>query len=163
VTPPGEASETPGPPPEAFAAPERWPTGRLLSAAARRVERAWDSYLHRWGLTHASLPVLAVLVAGPLSQREIAARLHVTEQSVGRMLPGLQERGYIDREPHPGDRRRRVVTLSVAGREALGQLDQPQAVEALVGSALSSEETIQLRRLLQRIVARLPGPGDAAQ
>src|SRR5690625_2311111 len=56
----------------AYPPPESWPTGRLLSAAARRVERAWDAYLEQWNLTHASVPVLVVLTRGPLSQREIA-------------------------------------------------------------------------------------------
>lgn len=58
--------------------PHEWPTGRLLSAAARRVERAWDEYLARWSLSHASLPVLALLAGADLSQRQLAERLGVT-------------------------------------------------------------------------------------
>src|SRR5690606_5074511 len=96
----------------AFPPPETWPTGRLLSAAARRVERAWDTYLAQWGLTHASVPVLVVLARGSLSQREIAAHMHVTEQTIGRVLRGLQASGHISRAPHAEDRRRHVVSLT---------------------------------------------------
>src|SRR5699024_1792080 len=125
----------------AYPPPETWPTGRLLSAAARRVERAWDRYLERWGLTHASVPVLVVLSPGPLSQREIAAQMHVTEQAIGRVLRGLERSGYITREPHPDDRRRHTVALTGPGADALAALDEAHAVESLIGDSLSGEET----------------------
>ncbi len=142
----------------AYPPPESWPTGRLLSAAARRVERAWDAYLEQWDLTHASVPVLVVLTRGPLSQREIATKMHVTEQSIGRVLRGLQDLGYITREPHATDRRRRLVTLTQAGRDALSALDQAHVVEGLIGQSLSRDETAQLRHLLVRMLADLPLP-----
>ncbi|WP_226924818.1 MarR family winged helix-turn-helix transcriptional regulator [Georgenia satyanarayanai] len=144
----------------AFPPPETWPTGRLLSAAARRVERAWDAYLGQWGLTHASVPVLVVLARGSLSQREIAAHMHVTEQTIGRVLRGLQASGHITRAPHPGDRRRHVVALTKEGRDALTALDHAQSVEALIGSSLTASETAQLRSLLIRMLADLPAGED---
>lgn len=146
--------------PVAFPPPDTWPTGRLLSAAARRVERAWDVYLQRWQLSHASVPVLVVLSRGSLSQREIADQMHVTEQSVGRVLRGLQESGHITRERHPQDRRRHVVAITRSGREALEALDHAQAVEALIGGSLTAEETARLRELLIRMLADLPLPEE---
>lgn len=147
----------------AFPDPATWPTGRLLSAAARRVERAWDAYLEQWQLSHASVPVLVVLLPGPLSQREIAATMHVTEQTVGRVLHGLQDQGYLTREPHAQDRRRRVVALTEAGRRALAELDQAQTVENLIGDALTPEEITVLRGLLTRMVQAHPrGPHSSA-
>lgn len=139
----------------AFPPPDDWPTGRLLSAAARRVERAWDAYLEQWNLSHASVPVLVVLMRGPLSQREIATQMHVTEQSVGRVLRGLQQREYITREPQADDRRRRLVTLTSRGQEALLALDETQVVEALIGDSLSPAETTQLRELLIQMLGGL--------
>ncbi|QDB78243.1 winged helix-turn-helix transcriptional regulator [Georgenia wutianyii] len=149
----GATQATPG---QAYPPPETWPTGRLLSAAARRVERAWDAYLQQWDLTHASVPVLVVLSRGSLSQREIAAKMHVTEQSIGRVLRGLQANGHITRAPHPGDRRRHVVELTPAGLEALHALDHAQSVESLIGTSLSPQETAELRVLLIKMIADLP-------
>lgn len=140
----------------AYPKPETWPTGRLLSAAARRIERAWDAYLESWRLTHASVPVLVVLMPGPLSQREIAAKMHVTEQTIGRILRGLQEQGYITREPHADDRRRRVVTVTPSGRQALAELDHAQTVESLIGTSLPPGELTVLRELLIELVTALP-------
>lgn len=119
------------------------------------MERAWDAYLEQWNLSHASVPVLVVLMRGPLSQREIATQMHVTEQSVGRVLRGLQQREYITREPQADDRRRRLVTLTSRGQEALLALDETQVVEALIGDSLSPAETTQLRELLIQMLGGL--------
>lgn len=139
--------------------PHTWPTGRLLSAAARRIERAWDEYLTQWDLSHASLPVLVVLTQGPLSQREIAATMHVTEQSVGRIVRSLETRAYITRQPHDTDRRRRVVAITNKGRRALTDLNKAQTIEALIGDTLSPEEITQLRVLLIRML-RFRSPNE---
>lgn len=139
---------------------ETWPTGRLLSAAARRVERAWDGYLLRWNLSHASLPVLVVLEREPLSQREIAAQMHVSEQSVGRVIRNLEHSGHITRERHSQDRRRQVVALTALGRESLASLDDAQAVEALIGTSLSPAQVQVLRGLLIELVTDLPRSGQ---
>ncbi|WP_277051351.1 MarR family winged helix-turn-helix transcriptional regulator [Ruania albidiflava] len=133
-------------------APEDWPTGRLLSAAARRVERAWDAYLARWSLSHASLPVLAVLVGGELSQREIAAHLGVTEQSMSRMVAGLERSGYVQRSRDTADRRRHTVQITAAGRRALRELNLRDAIDSLVGHDLSDAELADLRGLLLRFL-----------
>lgn len=132
--------------------PAAWPTGRLLSAAARRVERAWDTYLAQWSLSHASLPVLAVLIGGDRSQREIAAHLNVTEQSTSRMVAGLERTGYVERSPHPADRRRHTVQITEAGRRAVLELNLPDAIDSLVRHNLSDGELAELRRLLIRFL-----------
>lgn len=139
--------------------PQDWPTGRLLSAAARQIERAWDAHLAHWNLSHASVPILVHLLGGDRSQREIAARMGVTEQSIGRMLKSLQSHGYITREQHRTDRRRRVVTITSAGREALAGLDSGKAVESLMGDALDPEGVAQLRSLLIRLLDPAPERG----
>ncbi|QDC26321.1 winged helix-turn-helix transcriptional regulator [Georgenia yuyongxinii] len=148
VNEPRAESVTPTAGPGVGAAPAAWPTGRLLSAAARQVERAWDAYLERWSLTHATLPVLAVLAGGPHSQREIAQALKVTEQTTSRMLGGLERTGYVRRERHATDRRRHVVALTETGRTTLGALDDPATVERLVAASLSAEQVGELRALL---------------
>ncbi|MPV37653.1 MarR family winged helix-turn-helix transcriptional regulator [Georgenia subflava] len=144
--------------------PAQWPTGRLLSAAARRAERAWDAYLERWSLTHASLPLLAVLAGGPRSQREVAESLGVTEQTVSRMLAGLERSGYVARRRHATDRRRQAVSITETGSAALAALDDTAAVEALVAGPLTPDQVTILRELLVLLVEQGPTrrPGGAA-
>ena len=132
--------------------PSAWPTGRLLSTAARRVERAWDAYLDRWSLTHASLPVLAILAGGPRSQRELARDLDVTEQTTSRMLLRLERAGYVRRQRHDVDRRRHVVAITAEGFSVLTELNDPAAIDTLVNPRLPDAQLRQLRALLVRML-----------
>lgn len=95
-----------------------WPTGRLLSTAARLVEHAWGEALERLGLTHAGLIVLHLLGAGALSQTELAKSARVEVQTMSRTLERLEREGYVARQKHPDDGRRHVVTRTPAGEAA---------------------------------------------
>ncbi|HEY4268081.1 MAG TPA: MarR family transcriptional regulator [Galbitalea sp.] len=92
-----------------------WPTGRLLSTAARLVENDWHAALERQGLTHAGLVVLHLLEGGALSQGELAARARVQAQTMSRTIERLERVGYVARKTDPSDGRRRVVTLTESG------------------------------------------------
>ena len=128
--------------------PATWSTGRLLSTAARRVEHAWDEHLDRWQLSHASLPVLALLVAGDHSQRELAAAMSVTDQTMSRMVARLERAGYVARRRDPGDKRRRVVVLLPRGAAVLAEASDPGRVEALATSGLTAAQVQDLREAL---------------
>jgi DNA-binding MarR family transcriptional regulator len=138
--------------------PQRWPTGRLLSAAARKVERRWDAYLEQWSLTHASMPVLAILARQDHSQRELAAGLDVTEQTVSRMVVRLEQTGYLHRRPHPEDRRRHVVTITDAGRAVLADITNPEVVERFATGGMTPAEIETLRTGLLAVLADRAGP-----
>ena len=97
---------------------ENWPTGRLLSAAARLVEHEWNAHLAHWDLNHAGLPVLHVLSGGDHTQRELAASIGVEDQTMSRTLDRLERSGYVERHRDPADRRRVLVTLTGTGRTA---------------------------------------------
>ena len=92
-----------------------WPTGRLLSTAARLVEHAWAEALEKQGLTHAGLIALHLLDAGPLSQTDLAKRARVENQTMSRTIERLEREGFVARTADAGDRRRRVVTRTNAG------------------------------------------------
>lgn len=92
-----------------------WPTGRLLSTAARLVEHAWVEALEKQGLTHAGLIALHLLDAGPLSQAELARRARVENQTMSRTIERLEREGFVARAPDQADRRRQVVTRTATG------------------------------------------------
>src|SRR3954451_9329148 len=120
--------------------PAQWPSGRLLSAAARRVERDFNAHLAAWDLNHASLPVLVHLVRGPLSQRELAAACGVTEQTTSRVVARMERSGYVARAPHANDRRRLVLSITDAGRAALAVASDRQPAEEMVTRGLTDDE-----------------------
>lgn len=142
--------------------PSGWPTGRLLSSAARRVEREFNAHLDAWGLNHASMPVLVYLSAQDHSQRELATATGVTEQTMSRVLARMERLRYVSRKPHPEDRRRHVISITDAGVTALREAADLERSEAMVGRGLSPEQVTHLRELLLTVIAAHPDPTDDA-
>jgi len=144
--------------------PDHWPVGRMLSAAARRIERAWDAHLASWDLNHASLPVLVYVTEQPLSQRQLADACGVTEQTMSRVVTRLVRTGYVTRGPHPDDRRRHVVAITPAGAAALAACADPRPAQEAVLGHLPPERRALLDDLLREVVAPrggIPAPGRA--
>lgn len=144
-------------------APGQWPTGRLLSAVARRVERDWNLHLSQWDLNHASLPVLYLLAGGPRSQRELAHGSGVTEQTMSRIIVRLERLGYVERRPHTDDRRRHEVLLTPAGRAALSEAGDPRVAEQMSIRGLSRDQVRQLREILDVMLAQRPREVDGTR
>lgn len=92
-----------------------WPTGRLLSTAARLIERRWNEGLAEVGLTHAGLIVLHLLDDGPLPAGELARQARVQAQTMTRTLEHLERDGCIARVADSADRRRRLVERTPEG------------------------------------------------
>jgi DNA-binding MarR family transcriptional regulator len=140
--------------------PERWSTGRLLSAVARRAERDWNAWLAHWDLNHASLPVLYLLVRGPMSQRELALASGVTEQTMSRILARLERQALIERQTHPVDRRRHAVVLTDSGRVALNEAGDPVLAEELTTRGMTPDQVVALRGILLHMLEHAgPRPG----
>ncbi len=139
-----------------------WPTGRMLSAVARRIEREWNAHLAHWDLNHASLPVLAFLSRGPLSQRDLARASGVTEQTMSRIVTRLERSGYVAREPDAHDARRHRVTLTEHGRAVFTAAGDPAVAEEMSIRGLDAEQVEALRVLLAAMLAAHPAePPDA--
>lgn len=139
---------------------DQWPTGRLISAIARRIEQEWNAHLAGWDLNHASFPVLYMLLAGPRSQRQLADASGVTEQTMSRIVARLERSGYVHRRPHPHDGRRHDVVLTDAGRDAAMQAGRFSVAETMSVRGLDAEQIDQLRALLTRMLAEHPRPTD---
>ncbi|NKQ54772.1 MarR family transcriptional regulator [Amycolatopsis sp. K13G38] len=134
-----------------------WPTGRLLSAAARLVEQRWTDRLDTLGLSHAGLIVLHNLRAGPRSQRELARSCQVTDQTMSRTLDRLQREGYVDRVPDPADGRRSLARLTTRGRQACDRAERVAREDTSVIGALGDDDAF--RRELITLIEHLGGPG----
>ncbi|PPF50479.1 MarR family transcriptional regulator [Clavibacter michiganensis] len=134
-----------------------WPTGRLLSTAARAVEHAWAEALATLGVTHAGLIALHLLRDGPLSQIQLARSAHVETQTMSRTLERLEREGLVSRAPDPDDRRRHVVARTEAGAEAW---TRAQDLERDVLPELTRSE--EMRRGLIDVIRAAGRPAPAA-
>jgi DNA-binding MarR family transcriptional regulator len=55
------------------------------------------------------------LAAGDATVTDLAGHLSVTRQAAAQLVDELVAKGYVERRPHPGDARARLVTLTPKG------------------------------------------------
>ena len=65
--------------------------------------------------------------AGSLPLGKIGARLQVHPTSVTNLVDGLEKLGYVERTPHPRDRRTTLAAITASGREAADRCDRGAA------------------------------------
>lgn len=56
---------------------------------------------------------------GPTTSAELARTKQITPQAMGSTVSALEKRGLVSRTPDPRDKRRSLLTVTAAGREAL--------------------------------------------
>ncbi|GAC68154.1 MarR family winged helix-turn-helix transcriptional regulator [Gordonia soli] len=133
---------------------EGWPTGRLLSTAARLVEHAWERVLREYDLSSAGLVVLHVLSTGPASQRQIAQAARVTDQTASRTIERLERVGYVTRQTDPADERRKHVAGTAAGLDVYRTLLERERTDPTLVAALGDSEPALRELLLELLRAR---------
>ncbi|MFM1726155.1 MULTISPECIES: MarR family winged helix-turn-helix transcriptional regulator [Rhodococcus] len=127
-----------------------WPTGRLLSTAARLVEHSWEEVLRAHGTTHAGLIALHTLTDGPRSQRDMARACRVTDQTMSRTVERLERGGFVTRATDPGDERRQRVTITPSGRDTYTRLLALEQDDESLTSGVS--DPAALRALLIELI-----------
>ncbi|HEY1449470.1 MAG TPA: MarR family transcriptional regulator [Solirubrobacteraceae bacterium] len=103
------------------------------------------------GLSWARVLTLRRLVTQPHTLRALAEWLTADPPYVTLIVDDLEQRGLVRREPHPEDRRAKLVTLTAAGRTAAARaeaiLDEPPAVLR----ELPAKDLATLLRVLERM------------
>ncbi|MBR3504548.1 MAG: MarR family transcriptional regulator [Clostridia bacterium] len=86
-----------------------------------------------------------------LSQRALQAELGVQPGSLSELISKLEAKGLLTRQPDGEDRRRVVLHLTEAGREAAEALPEPGTRDSRF-AALTQEEQDTLRALLLKLI-----------
>lgn len=129
----------------------KWPTGRLLSMAARLMEHEWEQVLREFDMSSAGLVVMHTVVAGPAAQREIARVARVTEQTAGNTIERLERSGYVTRGVDPNDHRRRLVTATEEGIAVYEQLVEREQTDPRLISSIGGSDK-ELRSILLELI-----------
>lgn len=92
--------------------------GFRLVGVARRWRHALDTRLAAAGLSDAAWSPLVTLyrLGDGISQSELAAAIGIDGSSLVRLLDMLVAQDLIERQPHPTDRRIKVLHLTAEGR-----------------------------------------------
>src|SRR4051794_1778900 len=115
-----------------------------------------DRFHHACAAIDISPPQLKTLLSLQLGDdqpmRAISEMLHCDPSWVTGIVDGLEERGYVQRKPHPRDRRVKVVTITPLGEKAKAKaLEQMYEPPAAFISALTQNEQRTLRDLLRKV------------
>lgn len=134
---------------------EQWPTGRLLTTAARLVEHAWNERLVSIGVTHAGVIALGVLKAqGDMTQANLAQMVRVQAQTMGKTLSRLEARGHISRVRSDLDKRSHTVSITGEGSRVLKEAQDVERT-LITGDGLTASG---LRGHLQAVIRDLGAP-----
>ncbi|WP_242900738.1 MarR family winged helix-turn-helix transcriptional regulator [Actinomadura terrae] len=127
---------------------------RLLSQLSTRSDRLITDGLAQVDARKWHYAVLASLEEyGPGSQAMLSRHTGIYRSDMVGVLNELAERGFVERTPDPGDRRRNVITITAPGRRHLRRLDKvlDDLHEELLAPLLPAERD-QFVRTLSRLL-----------
>jgi len=143
------------------AAHELW--ALLILASAGPVEARANETAASLGLSPVSAWALIQLEPGkPMSQKELAERLHCSPSTVVDPTDRLEKRRLVIRRSHPSDRRINILEVTAAGKRVRKQLisrlfDPPEPLRRL-----AADDQIKFRDvLLQLLPPYFPAPEAA--
>lgn len=126
-------------------------------ATARAIRQAYDSRFVELHLNLSEASLLAYVDEfGPQTQTRLADRLGLGRAATGSIVDGLEERGCVERQPDPADRRVWLVTVTAAGKELVSQVSAiDRVLRSELRTGISREERHQLADLLVRLGGNL--------
>jgi MarR family transcriptional regulator for hemolysin len=137
--------------------------GFLLHEVARLLRKRFEQNARGSGLTRSQWQVLTYLAKNEgINQARLAELIEIEPITLGRIADKLETLMFIKRNPHPTDRRRRLLHLMPAARSRLEQAGEYGEVthrEALAG--VSETDRQHLLKTLQALKENLTRACDA--
>lgn len=139
--------------------------GLLLRLVHQHFTQAIDAALDEAGFGDIRPPhanVFTFVPAEGIQVSELTQRASVRKQTMTQAVEELEHLGYVERRPHPSDRRARLVFLTPRG-----ELVRPIAmaagrrVEARWAELATPQEIETLRSSLQALLAHLQAEAEA--
>lgn len=127
---------------------------RLMSGLVLDNKDRWRrSVVDATGLPFSRIRILRRLANQPMTVKQVAEAATIDAPAATVAVNDLEERGLVVREPHPDNRRCKLVSLTAAGREVITVLDQTDDPAPDVLASLDDHDL----QTLQKILARLTG------
>ncbi len=139
-----------------------YPEQHRFAMQLAQLSRGWRAELDRrladLGLSQARWLVLLHLARFDHlpTQRELAQSVAVEGPTLARLLDSLEAQGLVHRQPAPGDRRAKLITLAAPARpliEKIEAISTQVRQEAFAG--IDDEELRNCQQVHERILANL--------
>jgi DNA-binding MarR family transcriptional regulator len=133
----------------------------VLHKISKRYKDALAARLGHLGIHRHFFVILAIgFGGGTVTQQNLADTLDVDKVSMVTILDYIEKAGFIERQSHPGDRRKRMLSLTAKGRKAVPQIEREiRELNRLAESALPRE----FRHLFTKIWDQLLVTYEVAQ
>ncbi len=127
--------------------------GFVLHDVARLMRKRFEQRARKIGLTRSQWQVLSKLAINEgIHQKGLADLLEIESITLVRLLDGMQERGLVERRPHPTDRRMTLLYLTPESHpllQVMQTLGEQTRNETMID--FSAAESLQLQQLLGRM------------
>jgi DNA-binding MarR family transcriptional regulator len=137
--------------------PEEWEDWALLYQTFTSLQKLTERALLPLGLSAPQVFVMGMLYWDPTPLVPARARSTVLleAQSLSGLVDRLVNAGLVNRDPHPSDRRKVLLTLTDVGRERYLRADTVhREVAAAFFKGLAQRERAQWRRLSHKLRAK---------
>jgi DNA-binding MarR family transcriptional regulator len=130
-------------------------TWYLLARAGSLAYQRWAAMITDFAVSPTQYKVLMTLgESGALCQQRLAELIDVDPRNAVPIVESLVERGLIEREVDPADRRRRLLDLSPAGQSIAGDLASVGAeIEREILRPVPRADQARLRHMLTAMLA----------
>jgi len=127
----------------------------LLFFAYRDFTAEPDAILAQYDFGRAHHRVIHFVGSHPqMTVGELLGILHITKQSLSRVLGQLVRQGFIIQRPGSRDRRQRLLALTPTGRELERQLSEPQRARVANAYRQAGAQAVEgFRKVLLGIIA----------
>lgn len=128
-----------------------------ISRASRYIDQFLQQNFAQFGLNGGEFDVLATLRRSgapyQLTPTALFSSLMLSSGAMTNRLDRLENAGYIERQPHPNDRRGTLVTLTTQGLELIDSVVAAHiATEQKILTSLTPEEQQVLAGLLRKLL-----------
>ena len=120
----------------------------------QQENRIYAEWCKKRGISYTWLIILDTMLRAEkdIEPAMLSDTLFIPRQTITSLLDQLEKNGLIRREPHPADRRRKLVSLTPAGREfAREVVETIFEKERIAMEVLTSEEQEQLLAMYGRL------------
>lgn len=124
--------------------------GFLLSKGYQRAWAILREEIDQFELTPPQFGLLGFLwKEDGLTQTELSEKGQIDRTTIGGLIDRLEKSGFVERRPHPQDRRAYQIHLTDHGRELEGPLSEcAKRTLTRLTSGLNEQEISELRRML---------------
>jgi DNA-binding MarR family transcriptional regulator len=127
---------------------------RSMSSLVLDNKDRWRrAVVDRTGLPFSRIRILRRLASQPMTVKEVAEAATIDAPAATVAVNDLEARGLVVRQPHPDNRRCKLVSLTEAGRDVIAVLDDTDDPAPEVLAALDEQDLHALRTILARLIS----------